>query len=274
MSIFLTYIHVRNPLLCLQHDHAPTQPSPQFRFFRHHFPPFSSLQHTALEWREMLLVCETIFHNVMQCIEPSLIQAVLQVTNSPMYIPMYVSLWEMLFAVLLSTFWQWDLVCERAYLKDLTQTILIVGVTLGCLICTTLSDKFGRKPVFLLSHWAMVVVGIANAFATNYYVFIVLRFLTGIFFLVGTPISFQLFISLCVDKHWEFRLAVFAQENKNTTVSKTAEVSYFSVNFKLYEGHVRTFQKIKSLPWWPEYLMYGNDNGTNTVRVAITRFGP
>ena len=74
---------------------------------------------------------------------------------------------------------QWDLVCDRAYLKDLTQTIFTFGVMLGAMSCTTVSDKFGRKPVFLFSQWAMVVVGVANAFAPNYYVFAVFRFLTG-----------------------------------------------------------------------------------------------
>jgi len=56
----------------------------------------------------------------------------------------------------------------------------------GSLICTTLSDKFGRKPIFLLSLWATVIVGVASAFAPNYYVFTVLRFFTGIFYQVGT----------------------------------------------------------------------------------------
>jgi len=81
------------------------------------------------------------------------------------------------------------LVCDRAYLKDLTQTILTVGLMFGAMICTTLSDKFGRKPVFLFSQWAMVVVGVANAFAPNYYVFTVLRFLTGALVPVGTPVT-------------------------------------------------------------------------------------
>jgi len=74
---------------------------------------------------------------------------------------------------------QWDLVCDRGYLKDLTQTIFVVGVMFGAMICTTVSDKFGRKPAFLFSLWAMVVVGVANAFAPNYYVFAVLRLFTG-----------------------------------------------------------------------------------------------
>jgi len=70
-------------------------------------------------------------------------------------------------------------VCDRAYLKDLTQTILIVGVMFGAMIFTALSDKFGRKPIFLLSQWVMVVVGVANAFAPNYYAFAAFRFFVG-----------------------------------------------------------------------------------------------
>jgi len=76
-------------------------------------------------------------------------------------------------------FAQWDLVCDRAYLKDLTQTVFVVGVMFGAAICSILSDKFGRKTVFLLSHWAIAVVGVINAFAPNYYIFLVFRFFTG-----------------------------------------------------------------------------------------------
>jgi len=81
---------------------------------------------------------------------------------------------------------QWDLVCDRAYFKDLTQTILFVGEMCGVLLFSILSDKFGRKPIFLLCQFAMIFVGVANAFALNYYVFIVLRFFTGMLFIVST----------------------------------------------------------------------------------------
>jgi len=91
---------------------------------------------------------------------------------------------------------QWDLVCDRAYLKDLTQTILTVGEVIGLLLCATLSDKFGRKPIFLLSHWVMVIVGVANAFAPSYYVFSAFRLFTGILLEVSTP-TFQLFTVCC-----------------------------------------------------------------------------
>jgi len=74
---------------------------------------------------------------------------------------------------------QWNLVCDKLYLKDFTQSTLVFGVMVGATGFSALSDYFGRKPVFLFSQWAMVVVGTANAFVTNYYAYAVLRFFTG-----------------------------------------------------------------------------------------------
>ena len=74
---------------------------------------------------------------------------------------------------------QWDLVCDREYLKDLSQTILVVGVIFGAMVFTSLSDHLGRKPVFLFTQWALAVVGVANAFVPNYHAFLALRFCTG-----------------------------------------------------------------------------------------------
>jgi len=83
-------------------------------------------------------------------------------------------------------------VCDRSYLKDLTQTILVVGVMFGAMTCTALSDKFGRKPIFLFSQYAMIIVGVATAIAPSYYVFIVLRFFTGVFFEVRLCVAWFL----------------------------------------------------------------------------------
>ena len=82
--------------------------------------------------------------------------------------------------------------CDRAYLKDLTQTILVVGVMFGAVTCTTLSDKFGRRPILLFSEYAMIIVGVATAIAPNYYVFAVLRFFTGVFFQVSLRVAWFL----------------------------------------------------------------------------------
>ena len=74
---------------------------------------------------------------------------------------------------------QWDLVCDNSYLVETSQTVMVVGVMFGAMFFSAMSDNFGRKPVFLFSEWAMVIVGITTAFVDNYYLFAVLRFCAG-----------------------------------------------------------------------------------------------
>ena len=70
--------------------------------------------------------------------------------------------------------------CNRAYLVDLSQSILTVGLMIGAVSFAALSDRFGRKPIFLLSQWATILVGIAVAASQTYPTFAALRFLIGI----------------------------------------------------------------------------------------------
>ncbi|XP_064619913.1 organic cation transporter protein-like [Lineus longissimus] len=74
---------------------------------------------------------------------------------------------------------EWELVCEREYMKDMTQTFFVLGVMAGAMVFTTLSDNFGRKPVFIGVNWAMVIIGTIQVFINDYYVFTFFRFLTG-----------------------------------------------------------------------------------------------
>lgn len=92
---------------------------------------------------------------------------------------------------------EWDLVCSRGYLKDTSQTVLVIGVMIGAMFFTAVSDYIGRKPVFLFSQWAMVVIGVITAFIPNFYVFIFLRFITGMLqqgiILTGFVLACELF---------------------------------------------------------------------------------
>jgi len=57
--------------------------------------------------------------------------------------------------------------------------VLVIGVIVGAMVFTSLSDHLGRKPVFLFTQWALAVVGVANAFVPSYNAFLALRFFTG-----------------------------------------------------------------------------------------------
>ncbi|KAK3096477.1 hypothetical protein FSP39_000576 [Pinctada imbricata] len=76
---------------------------------------------------------------------------------------------------------EWDLVCDRSALAEFTQTLMMIGQAIGATVCTSLSDRFGRKNLCLVSHILLLAFGIAVSFSPNFIVFAVLRFFTGIF---------------------------------------------------------------------------------------------
>ncbi len=74
---------------------------------------------------------------------------------------------------------QWDLVCDRNYLMESSQTVFNGGIMFGALVFTSLSDMYGRKSIHLMCQWLLVVVGFATAFSPNFTFFAVFRFLGG-----------------------------------------------------------------------------------------------
>lgn len=73
----------------------------------------------------------------------------------------------------------YELVCERAWLRATVQSVYMVGMLVGSYLFGDLSDRFGRKPVFLSALVLMVVVGVGQAAIPDYYAFTSLRFILG-----------------------------------------------------------------------------------------------
>jgi MFS family permease len=46
---------------------------------------------------------------------------------------------------------EWDLVCDKEYLKIVAETFFLVGVATGGIVSGVLSDKFGRKRMLFIS---------------------------------------------------------------------------------------------------------------------------
>ncbi|XP_035450168.1 organic cation transporter protein isoform X2 [Spodoptera frugiperda] len=76
---------------------------------------------------------------------------------------------------------EWDFVCSRRWMGASAQTAYMFGVVAGSLIFGRLSDKFGRKKAFLWSGILQLLLGTSVAFASDYYTFVIIRFLYGIF---------------------------------------------------------------------------------------------
>ncbi|XP_053304651.1 solute carrier family 22 member 6-B-like [Spea bombifrons] len=74
---------------------------------------------------------------------------------------------------------QWDLVCKHRRMRQVAQSIYMAGVLVGSIVFGSLSDKFGRRPLNIWSQLQMAVAGLCAAFAPNYIVYCIFRFLTG-----------------------------------------------------------------------------------------------
>uniref|UniRef100_A0A8D2PRV8 Solute carrier family 22 member 13 n=1 Tax=Zosterops lateralis melanops TaxID=1220523 RepID=A0A8D2PRV8_ZOSLA len=82
---------------------------------------------------------------------------------------------------------EFDLVCDRAVLSDVSQSIYMAGLLIGATLFGMLSDRIGRRPVFLISILIQAVFGLAVAFSPHIYVFMALRcVLEPLFFLLAT----------------------------------------------------------------------------------------
>ncbi|CAO1401128.1 unnamed protein product [Diamesa hyperborea] len=83
----------------------------------------------------------------------------------------------------------WGMVCDRKWLGAIAQTVYMLGVFTGAVTLGGLADKIGRKKVFCWSATFQIILGVAVAFVPEYFSFLVVRFLYGIFGSAGAYIT-------------------------------------------------------------------------------------
>ncbi|KAM5167340.1 solute carrier family 22 member 3 isoform 2-T2 [Callospermophilus lateralis] len=72
---------------------------------------------------------------------------------------------------------EFDLVCVNSWMLDLTQAILNLGFLAGAFTLGYAADRYGRIVIYLISCFGVGVTGVAVAFAPNFPVFVIFRFL-------------------------------------------------------------------------------------------------
>ncbi|XP_035731307.1 organic cation transporter protein-like [Vespa mandarinia] len=74
---------------------------------------------------------------------------------------------------------EWNLVCDRAWLRATGDSLFMVGVMLGSMIFGALSDKFGRRPIFFLSLVIQLAGGILVAIVPEFISYVIFRLIVG-----------------------------------------------------------------------------------------------
>ncbi|XP_045654429.1 solute carrier family 22 member 16 isoform X2 [Ursus americanus] len=72
---------------------------------------------------------------------------------------------------------EWNLVCNREWFAKMIQPAFMLGVLVGAMIFGYLSDRIGRRLVLWFTSTGIFFFGIAAAFSSDYYSFMIARFL-------------------------------------------------------------------------------------------------
>ncbi|CAK1555150.1 unnamed protein product [Leptosia nina] len=75
---------------------------------------------------------------------------------------------------------EWKLICEKAWLKDFTQTLFQFGVLSGSFLFGVASDRYGRRPTLLAAVVLELFFGVVSSFLPDYWSFTIARMFLGI----------------------------------------------------------------------------------------------
>ncbi|XP_075975688.1 organic cation transporter protein-like [Anticarsia gemmatalis] len=75
---------------------------------------------------------------------------------------------------------EWNLICDRKWLRGITQMLFQFGTLTGSILLGMASDRYGRRPTFIASIILQITAGITSAYMISFWAFSFFRFFVGV----------------------------------------------------------------------------------------------
>lgn len=165
---------------------------------------------------------------------------------------------------------EWDLVCDRSYLVDLSSTVHMIGCVFGCLFLMPLGDKFGRRPVLFICLVSITILSIALAFSNFIWLFISLRFFIGALNMAISLISYCMISELLPSTHRTLPV-IGASLIWSLGIMILALAGYLIKDWKILQIVISLPNLIVILLWWflPESVtwLFLKENYKETIKI-------
>jgi MFS transporter, OCT family, solute carrier family 22 (organic cation transporter), member 4/5 len=148
-----------------------------------------------------------------------------------------------------STVTEWDLVCDKAWLRATADSLFMIGVMVGSLFFGWMSDEYGRKKTFFASLVIQVVFGMLAGIAPEYITFSIARMIVGAttsgVFLVLYVIAMEM-----VGPNYRLFAGVVIQMFFSVGYVLTAAFAYFFTSWRDLQIYLTLFGVLFFTYWW------------------------
>lgn len=123
-----------------------------------------------------------------------------------------------------------SLICDREWLKSLSNSMYFVGATFGLLFWGVISDRYGRKTAYVCSHFITLIFGFSALFADSMCTYILLRSINA-FGMIGELIPRSIQVEI-VATEYRFVCSVICQIGWATGIILVPALAYIDSSYR------------------------------------------
>lgn len=123
-----------------------------------------------------------------------------------------------------------NLVCDKEWLKSLSNSMYFVGATFGLLFWGVISDRYGRKTAYVCSHFVTLIFGFSALFANSMCSYIILRSINA-FGMIGELIPRSIQVEI-VATEYRFICSIICQIGWATGIILVPALAYVNPGYR------------------------------------------